>query len=276
MENSIGEDNTESRKRLQHLIRTKRGKRETQSDTELIVKLLNNMNQKQNLLMENQKNIRGKRETKTDNALIVKLLNNINQKQILLMENQKQILQTLDENYLIDKIKSVSDVTSIIAASLVNKNNVPFIPTCQKTVKEGNNDIDTCLQPQIAQLYPYLGVPVRLVGSSNPSEGRVEVYYKGRFTTVCDHGWDRDDARVVCRSLGYTGRVTAFDGPRFSWGHKFGEGEGLIMIYLVNCKGDEDSLLSCKFEEPPESWTCSHGDDAGVQCQEERLKHQGK
>ena len=118
-------------------------------------------------------------------------------------------------------------------------------------------------------MYPYLGVPARLVGSSNPNEGRVEVYYKGRFTTVCDHGWDRDDARVVCRSLGYTGRVTAFDGPRFSWGHKFGEGEGLIMIYLVNCKGDEDSLLSCKFEEAPESWTCSHGDDAGVQCQQE-------
>lgn len=189
--------------------------------------------------------------------------------QNILMENQKQIMQTLDESKLIQKINTISDVTSFIAATMVNKNKVPFIPSCQETVKEGHNDIDTCLQPQIAQLYPYLGVPVRLVGSSNPNEGRVEVYYKGRFTTVCDHGWDRDDARVVCKSLGYTGRATAFDGPRYRWGHQFGEGEGLIMIYLVNCKGDEDSLLSCEFEEPPVSWTCSHGSDAGVHCEQE-------
>ena len=200
--------------------------------------------------------------------VIVQLLNNINQKQILLMKNQKEIMQTLDKYQLMEKINTISDVTSLIAASLLNKNRIPFVQNCQETVKEGPNDIATCLQPQIAQLYPYLGIPVRLVGSINPNEGRVEVYYKGRFTTVCDHGWGRDDARVVCNSLGYTGRAKAFDGPRFTWGHKFGKGEGAIMIYLVNCKGDEDSLLSCEFKEP-EPWTCSHGDDAGVQCEEE-------
>ena len=177
-------------------------------------------------------------------------------------------MQIMDENHLIQKINTVNDVTSIIAVSLLNKNTVPSIPSCQETIKEGTNHIGTCLQPHIAQLYPYLAVPVRLVGSANPNEGRVEVYYRGRFTTVCDHGWDRVDARVVCKSLGYTGRAKAFDGPRFSWGHKFGQGEGLILMYLVNCNGEEDSLLSCEFKEP-ESGICTHGDDAGVRCEQE-------
>ena len=44
---------------------------------------------------------------------------------------------------------------------------------------------------------------VRLRGGIDPSNGRVEVCQFTTWGAVCNDEWDDNDARVVCRQLGY-------------------------------------------------------------------------
>ena len=100
---------------------------------------------------------------------------------------------------------------------------------------------------------------IRLVGGEHETEGRVEVFHRGVWGTVCDDGFDASDAAVVCASMGYTGTSEAVGSAGF------GAGSGHILLDDINCQGSEGSLAQCSHL----GWNkhnCVHGEDVGVRC----------
>ena len=87
----------------------------------------------------------------------------------------------------------------------------------------------------------------------------MEVFYRGKWGTICDDHWDIYDAKVVCRQLGYQYGVRALQGGRIR------PGSGKIWLDDVHCTGSEQNLRSCSHA----GWgihNCRHSEDAGVEC----------
>ncbi|XP_027480775.1 galectin-3-binding protein isoform X2 [Zalophus californianus] len=103
---------------------------------------------------------------------------------------------------------------------------------------------------------------MRLADGDTANEGRVEIFYRGQWGTVCDNLWDLTDASVVCRALGFANATEALGGAAF------GPGAGPVMLDEVECTGTEPSLASCRSL----GWLkshCRHNQDAGVVCTNE-------
>ncbi|XP_043845854.1 scavenger receptor cysteine-rich type 1 protein M130-like [Dromiciops gliroides] len=100
---------------------------------------------------------------------------------------------------------------------------------------------------------------MRLQGGSSQCSGRVEVWHKGSWGSVCDDSWDLADAEVVCRQLGCG---SATEAPPEA---AYGQGIGPVLLSNVRCQGNESSLWDC----PADPWgqaDCGHKEDASVKC----------
>ena len=100
---------------------------------------------------------------------------------------------------------------------------------------------------------------VRLDDGPNKYEGRVEVYHISEWGTVCDDGWNLNNAHVVCNELGF-GNAISVEYSAF-----YGQGRGRIWLDDVQCIGKEWTIGNCSHR----GWGmeyCSHYDDVGVKC----------
>ncbi|KAL9950256.1 hypothetical protein ACROYT_G042731 [Oculina patagonica] len=100
---------------------------------------------------------------------------------------------------------------------------------------------------------------VRLVEGPTAREGRVEVYNSDAWGVVCGELWDKVDANVVCRMLGYGGAVA------YQQNITFEQKNDTVWLSRVQCIGNESSLSQCAHA----GWgkhTCNSSQAAGVTC----------
>ncbi|CAL1570327.1 unnamed protein product [Knipowitschia caucasica] len=103
---------------------------------------------------------------------------------------------------------------------------------------------------------------VRLIGPDGLSgRGRVEIYIRGEWGSVCDDLFSRTAGTVVCKQLGYNSALAVMKRAIL------GAADDNVKILLdnVECTGTEDSLLECKRSKVGVH-NCSHKEDVGVIC----------
>ncbi|XP_041374983.1 LOW QUALITY PROTEIN: deleted in malignant brain tumors 1 protein-like [Gigantopelta aegis] len=97
------------------------------------------------------------------------------------------------------------------------------------------------------------------------SQGAVQVYKNKRWLTVCEHTFDRDDAKMVCLSLGFPYGINVA-------GSKFGHVVEPIGITHVHCTGGETDFTQCSMTETDD---CTTGSYASVVCDHQPIIDSG-
>ncbi|KAM9278174.1 T-cell differentiation antigen CD6 [Morus bassanus] len=94
----------------------------------------------------------------------------------------------------------------------------------------------------------------RLSGGRDGCAGRVEVFFRGTWSTVCDSSWYKLEASVLCRTLGCGEPL-----QQLSFGHT------LPGRMLYQCDSQEPSLAHCRWTYN-KSAPCHQSRAAGVVC----------
>ncbi|XP_026705933.1 T-cell differentiation antigen CD6 [Athene cunicularia] len=94
----------------------------------------------------------------------------------------------------------------------------------------------------------------RLTGGQDGCAGRVEVFFRGTWSTVCDSTWYELEARVLCHTLGCGQPLR-----QLSFGHT------LPARMLYQCDGQQPSLAHCQWTYN-KSAPCHQSRAAGVIC----------
>ncbi len=85
----------------------------------------------------------------------------------------------------------------------------------------------------------------------------------GAFSSLCDSGWDNQDASVVCRQLGFSPH-----GAIRLDGYSFRVASSVMKNGSYDCIGTESELSSCAYQPAA---TCRQREGAAVVCQGKRV-----
>ena len=120
---------------------------------------------------------------------------------------------------------------------------------------------------------------VRLVNGMDNTLGRVEVCINNAWGTVCNSRFGTNDARVICRQLGFNGDGKSINfkshcqelknfteaRPFRTTTSLFGQAVGPIFLHNLACTGIESKIIECT-QSAIGLHQCDHTRDAGVQC----------
>ncbi|KAG2440759.1 hypothetical protein HXX76_003616 [Chlamydomonas incerta] len=119
---------------------------------------------------------------------------------------------------------------------------------------------------------------VRLALGEHPSEGRLEVYLNGTWSTVCSDRFDRSAMFTVCRQLGYATSndlgpsFTSYNATSLPQAPRPDNSTLPALIRLASCPDGAMSISMCGVQAPnpePEDtdiYECSSASDVVVQC----------
>jgi len=144
-------------------------------------------------------------------------------------------------------------------------------------------ELSTKLTTELGEVIPEKKIRLLNVkyGGTSKKEGRLEVWHKGEWGTVCDDDFDDNDAAVVCRTLGFTGGeklegtgygFTARDDNEDVTETDMGKtGSGIIWLDQVDCAGTEQNFFECPRVANKANWgvgheDCAHREDVFMKC----------
>ena len=106
-------------------------------------------------------------------------------------------------------------------------------------------------------------ISVRLKGGNTTNEGFIEIKgSNGIWGGICDDQWDKPDADVVCRMLGWYFGAEIVYRQSTPFGHG---GHGSFVFDDLACVGNETSVFDCPAR-PEGEENCGTGEWAGVKC----------
>lgn len=118
-------------------------------------------------------------------------------------------------------------------------------------------------ETEIIQIEPKL--PIRLLGGTTETEGRLQIKINEEWGTVCNYGWTMKNAALVCQQLGFAlNPEDWFLKP--SETPSAGTSENVVLSN-VQCDDFDLDITKCKAETKGNfEYSCTHENDVGIRC----------